>query len=131
MRTNKSSALNAGMLAVIAIASSVIGTTSVQAQYIGNYTANPYLPPAPPQPPGTFNNQYGNSTNSPHLYDSQGQYRGNLNANPYDPNSVANPYGRYGSPYSSDSINNPYGAGSPYRQDSPSNPYGQGMRVYR
>jgi hypothetical protein len=83
MLRRNSSALNAGMLVVLAIAASVIGSASVQAQYIGNYTANPYLPPAPPQPPGTFNNQYGNSTNSPHLYDSQGQYRGNLNANPY------------------------------------------------
>jgi len=27
------------------------------------------------------------------------------------------PYGRYGSKYSSDSINNPYGAGSPYSND--------------
>jgi hypothetical protein len=89
------------------------------------------LPPAPPQPPGTFSNPYGNSFNSPKLYDGQGQYRGNLNTNPYDPSSVANPYGRYGSPYSPDSINNPYGAGSRYRQDSPSNPYGTGMGVYR
>jgi len=84
-----------------------------------------------PQPPGTFDNPFGNSANSPKLYDSQGTYRGNLNGNPYDPNSVANPYGQYGSPYSPNSINNPYGAGSPYQQDSPSNPYGQGMRVYR
>jgi hypothetical protein len=103
-----------------------------EAQYLGNDTANPYVgPPALPQPPGTFSNPYGNSYNSPKLYDSQGIYHGNLNANPYDPNSVANPYGRYGSPYSPDSINNPYGAGSPYRQDSPNNPYGQGMGVYR
>jgi hypothetical protein len=89
------------------------------------------MTPAPPQPPGTFNNRYGNDSNSPKLFDSQGQFRGNLNSNQYDPNSVANPYGRYGSPYSSDSINNPYGAGSPYRQDSPNNPYGQGMPAYR
>ena len=99
--------------------------------YLGNITANPYLPPAPPQPNNTFNNPYGTSANSPRIYDSQGQYRGNLNANPYDPNSVANPYGQYGSQYSPNSINNPYGAGSQYRQDSPTNPYGTGMRVYR
>jgi hypothetical protein len=106
--------------------------TSAEAQYLGNYTANPYVgPPALPQPPGTFSNPYGNSSNSPKLYDSQGGYHGNLNANPYDPDSVANPYGRYGSQYSPDSINNPYGAGSPYRQDSPTNPYGQGLSVYR
>lgn len=101
-----------------------------QANYLGNMTANPYLPPAPPQPPGTFNNPYGSDADSPKLYDSQGQFRGNLNSNQYDPNSVANPYGQYGSPYSSDSIKNPYGPGSPYQQDSPNNPYGNGMRVY-
>lgn len=99
-------------------------------RYLGNLSATPTLPPAAPQPPGTFNNPYGNSSNSPQLYDSRGQYRGNLNSNPYDPNSVANPYGRYGSPYSPDSINNPYGAGSRYHSDSPNNPYGQGMSVY-
>lgn len=60
--------------------------------YLGNLSANPYLPPAPPAVPGTFNNPYGNSTNSPQLYDSQGNFRGNLNSNPYDPDSVANPY---------------------------------------
>ncbi len=109
----------------------ITGITSATGQYIGNYSANPYMPPAPLQQPGTFNNPYGNSGNSPQLYDGQGQFRGNLNSNPYDSNSVANPYGRYGSPYSSDSINNPYGAGSPYRSDSPNNPYGQGMGVYR
>ena len=102
-----------------------------QQRYMGNMTVNPYLPPAPPQPPGTFSNPYGTTGNSPQLYNNQGQYRGNLNANPYDPNSVANPYGQYGSPYSPNSINNPYGAGSPYRPDSPSNPYGTGLRIYR
>jgi hypothetical protein len=99
---------------------------------MGNYTANPFLPPPPPQPPGTFSNPYGTTYNSPRLFDSQGGYHGNLNANPYDPNSVANPFGRYGSPYSSDSINNPYGQhGSPYSPQSPNNPYGTGMGVYR
>lgn len=101
------------------------------AQYMGNYTNNPTMPRAPAYPQGTFSNPYGNSSNSPQMYNNQGQYRGNLNSNPYDPNSVSNPYGRYGSPYSADSINNPYGAGSPYRQDSPNNPYGTGMRVYK
>jgi hypothetical protein len=110
----------------------IASLNTASAQYLGNYTANPYLPPAAPQPPGTFNNPYGSDFNSPKLYDSQGQYRGNLNANPYDPNSVANPYGRYGSPYSPDSTNNPYGRyGSPYSPESPNNPYGNGMRVYR
>ncbi len=119
-------------IALLAIGLVLSLTSGAEAQYLGNYTANPYAgPPAMPQPPGTFSNPYGNSSNSPKLYDSQGSYRGNLNANPYDPNSVANPYGTYGSQYSPNSTNNPYGAGSPYRQDSPTNPYGQGMRVYR
>lgn len=105
-------------------------TTSVSAQtYLGNLTANPYLPKAPPQPANTFNNPYGGSQDSPKLYDSQGNFRGNLNSNKYDPDSVANPYGRYGSKYSNDSINNPYGAGSRYNQDSPNNPYGNGLTI--
>jgi hypothetical protein len=105
-------------------------TTSVSAQtYLGNLTANPYLPKAPQQPANTFNNPYGGSHDSPKLYDSQGNFRGNLNSNKYDPDSVANPYGRYGSKYSNDSINNPYGAGSRYNQDSPNNPYGNGMTI--
>jgi hypothetical protein len=106
--------------------------STASAQYLGNWTTNPYAgAPAAPQPPGTFNNPYGTDGNSPRAYDSQGNFRGNINSNPYDPNSVANPYGRYGSQYSPDSVNNPYGAGSPYRSDSPNNPYGTGMRVYR
>jgi hypothetical protein len=105
-------------------------TTSVSAQtYLGNLTANPYLPKAPPQPANTFKNPYGGSHDSPKLYDSQGNFRGNLNSNKYDPDSVANPYGRYGSKYSNDSINNPYGAGSRYNQDSPNNPYGNGLTI--
>jgi len=61
------------LLATIAVASAQ--------NYLGNYTSNPYMPPAPPQPPGTFTNSYGNSSNSPQLYNNQGQYRGNLNSN--------------------------------------------------
>ena len=72
---------------------------------------------------------YGDSSNSPKLYDSAGNFRGNLNSNPYDPDSIANPYGRYGSEYSIDSINNPYGAGNPYLDDSPFNPYGDGWEI--
>jgi hypothetical protein len=115
-----------GLLTVLALTL----TTSVSAQtYLGNLTANPYLPKAPPQPANTFNNPYGGSHDSPKLYDSQGNFRGNLNANRYDPNSVANPYGQYGSRYSPDSINNPYGPGSRYNQDSPNNPYGNGLTI--
>jgi hypothetical protein len=121
------------LISVVFITTAASWAAPVLAQpgrYMGNLTANPYLPPAPPQPPGTFNNPYGNSATSPQIYDSQGQFRGNLNSNRYDPDSVANPYGRYGSKYSPDSINNPYGAGSRYGADSPNNPYGQGMGVY-
>ena len=115
-------------LAIVCLA---LSASAASAQYLGNYTRNPYLPPAPPQPPGTYSNPYGTSSDSPKLYDNQGQYRGNLNSNQYDPNSVANSYDRYGSQYSPDSITNPYGAGSPYRQDSPNNPYGTGMQIYK
>jgi hypothetical protein len=103
---------------------------AAEAQYYGNLSVNPALPPALPQPPGTFDNPFGTSGTSPRLYDSQGNYRGNLNANQFDPNSVANPFGRYGSQFSPDSINNQFGAGSPFRQDSPTNPFGQGLGVY-
>ena len=144
------------MRAILVVACLLSSIDLASAQYLGNYTRNPYAgPPAPPQPQGTFNNPYGNSSNSPRLYNDWRQYRdndwrqsrdndwrqsrdndwrqsrGNLNSNQYDPNSVANPYGRYGSPYSQDSINNPYKQGSPYRQDSPNNPYGRGLGVYR
>jgi hypothetical protein len=40
---------------LLAMALIAIGYASAEAQYLGNYTANPYLPPAMPQPPGTFN----------------------------------------------------------------------------
>ena len=114
-----------GAVALLALAA------PAEAQYLGNYSANPTLPPAPPQPPNTFNNRFGTDSNSPKLYDNQGGYHGNINNNPYDPNSVANPYGRYGSPYSPDSTRNPYGQyGSPYAPQSPANPYGTGMPVY-
>jgi hypothetical protein len=119
-------------LALAAGLATAVTATGAEAQYLGNYTANPYLAPAPPQPPRTFNNPYGTSFNSPRLYDSQGVYHGNVNANPYDPNSIANPYGRYGSPYAPNSVNNPYGQyGSPYAPNSVNNPYGVGMGVYR
>ncbi len=64
------------------------------------------------------------------LADPAGEYIGQLSANPYNSDSTSNAYGRYGSEYSSDSINNPYGAGNPYRSDSPNNPYGQGLSIY-
>ena len=109
---------------------SVLSTAVHADRYLGNLSSNPYLPSAPSQPAGTFTNPYGTSANSPKLYDSSGNFRGNVNSNPYDPNSISNPYGRYGSKYSTDSINNPYGAGSRYDADSPNNPYSNGMRIY-
>jgi hypothetical protein len=113
-------------MAVVAVTFTSVASAQI---YLGNLSANPYLPKAPPQPANTFNNPYGNSSNSPQLFNSQGQFRGNLNSNQFDPNSVANPFGQYGSRFSPDSINNPYGAGSRYNQDSPNNPYGSGLTI--
>ena len=64
-------------------------------------------------------NEFGNYSNSFHLYGSDGTYLGNLNSNQYDPNSIANPYGPHGSPYAQHSINNPYTYGSPYGYSRP------------
>lgn len=117
------------IFAIALVLAAVAGAAQGQT-YRGQLSVNPLFPPAPPSPPGLYNNPYGTSLNSPRLYDQQGRYRGNLNANRYDPNSIANPYGRYGSRYSQDSINNPYGAGSRYRSDSPNNPYGSGWSIW-
>jgi len=54
----------------IVLSVAICGTAT--AQYLGNYTANPILTPAPPQPPGTFSNRLGTTFNSPKLYDSRG-----------------------------------------------------------
>ncbi len=117
--------------AVICATALLAFAVPANAQYYGNYSANRAMPPAMPQPPGTFNNRFGTDSNSPQLFDSQGGYHGNVNSNPYDPNSISNPYGRYGSQYSPDSVNNPYGQfGSRYAPQSPNNPYGTGLGVY-
>lgn len=100
------------MLALIGL------TAPSQAQYLGNYTANPYNPDRV--------NPYASGGD---LYTRDGEYRGRANNNIYDPDSTSNPYGRYGSRYSPDSIHNPYGAGSRYNYDSPTNPYGRGLMV--
>ena len=124
---------------------------SAFAEYLGELSANPYVPASTANPFGAgspfkldgINNPYSpygspftnqSVTNpfaidAPRLYDQQGNYRGKLSTNPYDPDSVSNPHGRYGSPYSSESLNNRYGAGNPYRSDSPTNPYGSGWRI--
>lgn len=118
-------------LMILVAATLIASLGAASAQYYGNYSANPYLPPAPGQPRGTFTNPFGTDANSPRLYGQDGSFRGNLNANRYDPSSVANPYGQYGSRYSPGSVTNPYGRyGSPYSLDSATNPYGTGLPVY-
>ena len=81
-------------LAVIAV---VFCISSAYAQYLGNYTANPYLPPAPPQPLGTFNTPYGNSFPL---------------APPQPPGTFNTPYGNslpLAPPQPPGTFNNPYG----------------------
>jgi len=124
---------------------------TVQAEYLGNLSANefdtnstanpfgagsPYSPNSVTNEFGVYGSPFGNqsatnpfATDAPKLYDQQGHYHGKLSANPYDPDSTSNPYGRYGSPFSPDSIKNPYGAGNPYSPSSPTNPYGHGLRI--
>lgn len=137
-------------LVLLAVPTSLLA----EAEYLGNYSDNPYNSDSTGNPYGQYgspysaqsiNNPYGEygspysadgvanpyTTGGPQLYDSQGGFHGNLNSNPYDPDSVSNPYGRYGSPYSSESINNSYGNyGSEYSNESPNNPYGQGLQIY-
>jgi hypothetical protein len=48
-------------------------------------------------PPAASSNPYGNSFNSPNIYNGQGQDRGSTIAKTYNPNSINNP------------IINPYG----------------------
>jgi hypothetical protein len=120
---------NEKLLITLAVVAITLATNATAQTYLGNLSANPYLPKAPPQPANTFNNPYGNSSNSPQLFNSQGQFRGNLNSNQFDPNSVANPFGQYGSRFSPDSINNTFGAGNPFNQDSPNNPFGNGLTI--
>ncbi|MEK6804645.1 MAG: hypothetical protein AABZ34_18585 [Nitrospirota bacterium] len=124
---------------------------TVQAEYLGNLSANEFDTNSTansngtgnPFAPNSINNEFGRygssysnqsatnpyATDAPRLYDKEGHYRGKLSTNQYDPDSVSNPYGRYGNPYSPDSLNNPYGAGNPYRSDGPTNPYGSGWRI--
>ncbi len=124
---------------------------TVQAEYLGNLSANefdanstansygagnPFAPNSITNEFGRYGNPYSNqsatnpyATEAPRLYDQQGNYRGELSSNPYDPDSTSNSYGLYGNPYSPDSLNNQFGAGNPYRSDSPTNPYGSGWRI--
>jgi hypothetical protein len=136
---------------ILSIALLVAMTSGAGAQYLGNYSANPYAPNSTgnaygagsPYNPNGINNPYGRygsahsnssandpyATDAPKLYDGEGNYRGRLSSNPYDPDSISNPYGRYGSRFSPDSVNNRYGAGNPYAPNGPANPYGQGLSI--
>ena len=129
----------------------LLSVATVNAEDLGNLSANPFDPDSTANPFGKgspfaangvnnpfspygspFSNQSATNpfaTDPPRLYDQQGNYRGKLSVNPYDPDSTSNPFGRYGSPFSSESLNNPYGAGNPFRSDSPNNPYGKGWRI--
>ena len=62
-------------------------SSSLWAQNLGNYSANPYSP---------------NSTSNPYGAGS-----------PYNQNSISNPYSPYGSPYSNQSSHNPYATNAP------------------
>lgn len=127
------------------------GTSVLQAEDLGNLSANPSNVESTANPfgkgspfaPNGINNPYSPyrspfsnqsatnpfATDAPRLYDQEGNYRGKLSANPFDPDSTSNQFGRFGSPFSGDSLNNPIGAGSPYRPDSPNNPYGKGWKI--
>jgi hypothetical protein len=139
------------MKMALSIALLVAMSSGAAAQYLGNYSANPYAPNSTGNTfgagsrynPNGVNNPYGrygsvhsdSSANDPYamdaprLYDSEGNYRGRLSSNPYDPDSISNPYGRYGSRFSPYSVNNPFGAGNPYAPDSPTNPFGRGLSI--
>ena len=106
------------MRVVVLSALSMFLTFGAAAQDYGRFSANPYTP-----------NRVNPYKSGGSLYTDDGEYRGNANNNQFDPNSTSNPFGRYGSRFSSDSINNPYGAGSQYRSDSPNNRFGNGLKV--
>ena len=124
---------------------------TVQAEDLGELSANPFNPESTSNPFGAgspvksdglnnpfspYGSPFGNQSatnpfaiDAPRLYDQQGNYRGKLSTNRLDPDSVSNPLGRYGSSLSPDSLKNPLGAGSPLNPGSPTNPYGRGWRI--
>ena len=91
---------------------------TVQAEYLGNLSANEFDPNSVANPFATANpfssnsdtnefgryrNPYSNqsatnpyATDTPMLYDQQGHYRGKLSTNQYDPDSVSNPWSEGG-----------------------------------
>lgn len=93
----------------------------VEAEYLGNLSADPFDPDSTANPfgagnpfdPDSVNNPFGPygspfsnqsatnpfATDSPRLYDREGNYHGKLSANPFDPDSTSNPFGQYGSPF--------------------------------
>lgn len=117
---------------ILILAITILFTSIVNAEDLGNYSSNPYDSDSTSNPYGagspsdsdSINNPYGTygspysnesannpyATDAPKLYDQEGNYRGKLSNNPYDPDSISNPYGKYGSPFSPDSVSNPYGA---------------------
>ena len=134
------------VIAFVALSSSTVA----KAEYLGQYSTNPYETDSVSNPYGEYGSEYSEdsiknpyskygskyssesvnnpyATDTPKLYDSDGNYRGKLSNNKYDPESISNPYGEYGSKYSPESIKNPYGAGNPYLSDSPFNKYGSGL----
>jgi hypothetical protein len=84
---------------VILVLISQFISSSLYAQNLGNYSANPYAP---------------NSTSNPYGAGS-----------PYSPNSINNPYGAYGSPYSNQSSHNPYATNAPKLYDQNGNYHGR------
>jgi hypothetical protein len=115
---------------------------------LGQYGTNLGDPNLTPNAFGVFGNLYGDTiddpdstfgapnsgqgaanldaTNAPKPFSSQGKFWSRFSIAPHHPGAVSNPNGRFSNPYSSDSDNNPYGAGNPYAPNSPANPYGAG-----
>lgn len=136
---------------IILLLSILFFPLTVQAEYLGDLSANELNPDSiandigaygalSPTSPRNSIGLYGSpispysATNplaieAPRLYDQEGNYRGKLSTNPLDPDSVSNPLGRYGSSLSPDSLKNPLGAGNPLDPGSPKNPYGRGWRI--
>jgi hypothetical protein len=82
---------------LIAVVAFLAGAPPIaQAQYLGQFSANPYAP-------NSTANQFGN-------YGS-----------PYSSDSVNNSFGRFGSPYSPNSATNPYATNAPKLYDQAGN----------
>jgi hypothetical protein len=115
--------------------------------YLGELSANPYLPDSTSNQFGIYGSPYSYQSihnefgpygspysprsvtspfavDTPLVYAQDGTYLGRLSANRYDPESISNPFGPYGSHFSATSVNNPFSLyGSPYSIYSATNPY--------